>query len=61
MARTTFIVVDEESFTSLLSSVMSRATNLIDEMRDESLAGLTEDELTKALSNLIAASVLAVK
>ena len=61
MARTTFIVVDEEAFTSLLSSVMSRATNLIDEMPDDGLAGLTEDELTKALAKLLAASVLAVR
>ena len=40
---------------------MSRATNLIEEMRDDSLVGLTEDKLTKALAKLIAASVLAVR
>lgn len=57
LARTSFIVVDDEALNSLKNSLMSESAVLVESMGEDGLDGLSEDNMTKALSKLIEARV----
>ena len=58
LARTSFIVVDDVALNSLTFSILSESAVLVERsMGEDGLAGLSEDVMSKALSNLIEARV----
>ena len=57
IANTSFIMVNDDAFTTLYGTVTSASSNLVESLGEEALAGFEEDQVTRALSKLIGAKV----